>query len=167
MRTRNIRTLTFSALALAAMVPISACQSDIGAKQGFGTIAGAAAGALLGSQIGVAGDEGQIIAIAVGTLAGAALGSEVGRSLDRADQLALQQATQTTLETARSGEPLPWLNPDSGNNGTVIAQSPYSNRTGQYCREYTQTINIGDRTEQAYGTACRQPDGTWQIVSDS
>jgi len=24
---------------------------------------------------------------------------------------------------------------------------------------------VGGRTEQAYGTACRQPDGSWQIVS--
>jgi surface antigen len=167
MRTHSIQTRTFGALALTATVVLSACQSDIGAKQGFGTIAGAAAGALLGSQIGLDGDEGQIVAVAIGTLAGALIGGEVGKSLDRADQLALQQATQTTLETARSGESLPWLNPDSGNNGTVVAQRPYSNKTGQYCREYTQTINIGSQTSQAYGTACRQPDGTWQIVNGS
>ena len=33
------------------------------------------------------------------------------------------------------------------------------------CREFQQTITVGGRTETAYGTACRQPDGDWKIVS--
>ncbi|MEE8203551.1 MAG: hypothetical protein V3R74_07315, partial [Alphaproteobacteria bacterium] len=32
------------------------------------------------------------------------------------------------------------------------------------CREYQTTVNVGGQVEQAYGTACRQPDGSWQIV---
>jgi surface antigen len=38
-------------------------------------------------------------------------------------------------------------------------------RTGAYCREFQQTVTIGGKTESAYGTACRQPDGTWKVVS--
>ena len=34
----------------------------------------------------------------------------------------------------------------------------------QYCREYTKTVTIGGRQQQAYGTACYQPDGSWEIV---
>jgi hypothetical protein len=34
----------------------------------------------------------------------------------------------------------------------------------EYCREYTKTVRIGGRTEQAYGTACYRPDGSWEIV---
>ena len=26
-------------------------------------------------------------------------------------------------------------------------------------------VNIGGKTEQAYGTACRQPDGSWKVVN--
>lgn len=33
-----------------------------------------------------------------------------------------------------------------------------------YCREYQQQVLVGGRWEQAYGTACRRPDGSWQIV---
>jgi uncharacterized protein YcfJ len=33
-----------------------------------------------------------------------------------------------------------------------------------YCREYTQRVNIGNHVEESYGTACQQPDGSWQIV---
>lgn len=33
-----------------------------------------------------------------------------------------------------------------------------------YCREFTQPLNIGGRAEHGYGTACQQPDGSWEIV---
>ena len=33
------------------------------------------------------------------------------------------------------------------------------------CREFQQTIVIGGRLEQAYGTSCQQPDGSWRISS--
>jgi surface antigen len=36
---------------------------------------------------------------------------------------------------------------------------------GAYCREFQQTVSIGGREERAYGTACRQPDGSWKVVS--
>jgi surface antigen len=32
------------------------------------------------------------------------------------------------------------------------------------CREYSLDAEIGGKTEQVYGTACRQPDGSWRIV---
>jgi len=34
-----------------------------------------------------------------------------------------------------------------------------------YCREFTQTVTVGGRLQSGYGTACMQPDGSWQIVS--
>jgi len=35
-----------------------------------------------------------------------------------------------------------------------------------YCREYTRTVNIGGRMQDAYGNACLQPDGSWMIVGE-
>lgn len=32
------------------------------------------------------------------------------------------------------------------------------------CREFQQTISVSGDTQQAHGSACRQPDGSWQIV---
>lgn len=37
---------------------------------------------------------------------------------------------------------------------------------GDYCREYTRTVYIGGRVQDAYGTACLQPDGSWMIVGE-
>lgn len=34
-----------------------------------------------------------------------------------------------------------------------------------YCREYQATSTIDGRPQPVYGTACRQADGTWRIVS--
>jgi hypothetical protein len=35
---------------------------------------------------------------------------------------------------------------------------------GQTCREYQSMTTIDGRPQKTYGTACLQPDGTWQIV---
>lgn len=35
-----------------------------------------------------------------------------------------------------------------------------------YCREYTRTVYIGGRSEDAYGRACLQPNGDWMIVDE-
>ena len=144
-------------------VLLAACGEDTGTKQTFGTLLGAGAGALIGSQIG--SGTGQLAAVAIGTLAGAYVGSEVGKSLDRADRAAMQQTTQSSLESTPSGTTTEWRNPDSGNSGTITPQPAYESSSGQYCREYQQTIVVGGQTENAYGTACRQADGTWKIVN--
>ena len=121
------------------------------------------AGGVAGAQVG--DGRGKLVATGVGTLLGAVIGSEIGKSLDRADQLALQHQTQNTLENAPSGTTNTWHNPDSGNRGTITPTQTYQQGDGTYCREFTQTVTVAGETQQAYGTACRQPDGTWQIVS--
>ncbi len=131
-------------------------------KQSIGTLAGAAGGAVLGSQIG--GGRGQLAAVAIGTLLGAGIGSEIGSSLDKADIAYANQTTQRALETSQPGQSLPWNNPQTGVSGTVTPSNYYQTAGGQYCREYTQTINVGGRTEEGVGRACRQPDGSWRMV---
>ncbi len=50
---------------------------------------------------------------------------------------------------------------------TVAAIPAHAYETAApYCREYIRTVTIGGRTQQAYGTACLQPDGAWKIVSE-
>ena len=150
------------AVAIAALM-LSACAESTGAKQGLGTVMGAVVGGIAGSQVGEG--RGQLVATGVGTLLGAFLGSEIGKSLDRADQLALQQTLQQSLEKAPKGTVSSWRNPDSGNAGTVTPVSTVQRADGTYCREFQQTVTVGGHTEEAYGTACRQADGSWKIVS--
>jgi surface antigen len=143
------------------LVLLTGCAAT-GPRESAGGLIGAAAGGLLGSQIG--GGSGQLAATAIGVLAGALLGSQIGRDMDAADRTAQRRATGVALESASIGSSLPWKNPNSGNSGLVTPTRTFQQSDGTYCREFTQTVTVGGRTEQAYGTACRQADGSWKIV---
>lgn len=146
---------------IAALIPLAAC--DYGNKEGLGTLAGAALGAWAGSAVDDSGSGG-VVAVAAGTIIGGLIGNQIGRGLDKVDRMEAERTYQTTLETSPSGQANSWYNPDTGNSGSVVARPAYQASSGEYCREFTQTVNIGGRAEQAYGTACRQPDGTWKIL---
>ncbi|PLX82342.1 MAG: hypothetical protein C0617_14580 [Desulfuromonas sp.] len=141
---------------------LAACTPGMGPKESTSTVIGAGSGALLGAQIGKG--RGQLVAVAIGTLAGAILGQEAGKSLDRADQLYMQRNAQYALESTRTNTTTTWRNPDTGNYGTITPIETYQTGQGQYCREYQQAITVGGQQQQAYGTACRQPDGSWMII---
>jgi surface antigen len=127
-----------------------------------GALVGAGLGGLLGNQFG--GGAGKGAMTALGVVAGGLLGSQVGRSLDQADLAYANRTTQTALDTGQPGQPLPWRNEQSGASGTVVPRNYYQTADGTYCREFQQTITVGGQTQQAYGTACKQPDGGWKIV---
>ncbi len=146
-----------------AALALVACTDGAGQKESVGTLLGAVAGGVAGAQFGKG--RGQLAATAAGALLGAFVGNEVGKSLDRADKVAMGQTVQQSLETAPMGTTSSWQNPDSGNSGTVTPANTFQRGDGTYCREFSQTISVGGRTEEAYGTACRQPDGSWKIVS--
>jgi len=141
---------------------LAGCEST-GQKEAVGGVLGAAAGGLLGSQIG--SGTGQIAATAAGAVGGLLLGSSVGRSLDDVDRIKQRETAYRSLESAPTGQPSSWKNPDTGHSGSVTPTRTYQRADGTYCREFTQVVNIGGKTEEAHGTACRQPDGTWKIVS--
>ncbi len=149
---------------LVALMFLTACEQNMqdNQKQVIGTGAGAVIGGILGSKVGKG--SGQLWATGAGALIGALVGSEVGKSLDRSDKLYANQANERAKQ-APLGETIAWNNPDSGNSGTITPTRDGSTASGEYCREFYQTIMVGGREEQAYGTACRNPDGTWRIVN--
>lgn len=92
------------------------------------------------------------------------IGSKLGASLDRADRAALQAATASALENSPPNQVLPWRDATSGNYGTVTPGPVQQVASGQYCREFQQTIIAGGREQQGRGRACRQPDSSWKMV---
>lgn len=150
--------------ACVAVAFLSACQSDnLVTGENVGMLGGAALGGYLGSNIGKG--TGQLAAIAAGTLLGAYLGGQAGKYLSEGDVQQANSTAQESFEYEQSGTTSEWNNPDTGHGGTVTPQNTYKNSQGQHCRDYTSTVTIDGRTEYAKGTACRQPDGTWRIVS--
>ncbi|HXV37630.1 MAG TPA: RT0821/Lpp0805 family surface protein, partial [Myxococcota bacterium] len=89
---------------------------------------------------------------------GAASDSE---ALQGRDWAAVEVTAQQSLEYARTDEPVPWVNPDTGAEGSFTAVATHEGPDGQVCREYSIDAIIDGREEVVYGTACRQPDGTW------
>jgi surface antigen len=133
--------------------------SNIGPKAVVGAATGAAAGGLIGAAAG-GGAEG----IAAGVLLGGLAGGAIGDALDQRDRELASQSNQYALESNRAGQAATWQNPDSGHSGSITPTRTYQTGQGQFCREYQQSVVVGGESQEAYGTACRQPDGSWRVV---
>lgn len=156
-----MKAISLIAVLCVALLTPGCAQDGSTDKQTVGTLTGAALGGLLGSRFG--SGSSRVVTAGVGIFLGALIGSEIGKSMDEVDRLKADQAN-SKAKTAPIGETIAWNNPDSGHSGTVTPVRDGTSSSGQYCREFQQTITIGGKTENAFGTACRQPDGSWQIV---
>ena len=136
-------------------------QSSMGTSQTTGGLVGGLAGGLIGSRFG--SGTGKLLAVGTGAVVGALLGSELGKKLDDNDKRQMESVNQRVY-SAPIGQPIEWQNPSSGNRGTIMATREGTSQSGEYCREFTQTIVVGGQTQSAYGVACRQHDGAWKIV---
>jgi surface antigen len=134
------------------------CDRGLISSEIIGGVVGGAIGAVAGSQIGKG--RGKIVATAGGTLIGVLLGTSVGRSMDNVDQECFGQA----LEHAPDRRQIVWNN-DVGHGYEMVPVRSYQAHSGAYCREYQTVATVGGQRQQAYGVACRQPDGAWKIVS--
>ncbi len=162
--TKRIATL-LSVVAVAAMLqaPAARAQQDCSNTSGgalLGMLGGAALGGFLGNKLGGS------IGTGVGVFAGGLLGNQLGKALTCQDRQQAAQTTTRALETQPSGTTSTWSNPDTGNSGTVTPMRTFQRPDGTYCREFQQTITVGGKQQEAYGTACRQPDGSWKVVEN-
>lgn len=130
-------------------------------KQAIGALGGGALGGYAGSTIG--SGRGRVVATAVGAVLGALGGGYIGQQLDQADRARAERTYQSALESSPVGKSAQWNNPDSGNHGSITPTRTFE-KAGQYCREFQQTIVVGGKSQQGYGTACRQPDGSWKLL---
>ena len=140
---------------------LTACETiQDNPKAMLGGATGAAAGGLIGHAAG-----GGTAGIIGGVLLGGLLGGAIGNALDQRDKRLAMEAAQNSFENSQTGATTEWRNPDSGHSGTITPTRTYQDSGGQYCREYQQTITVGGESQQSYGTACRQPDGSWEVVN--
>jgi len=146
-------------MSLLASIGLTGCANTT--NQDMGTLAGGVAGGLLGSQFG--SGSGQLVAIGVGTLAGAFIGNKLGQSMDESDK----QKMTSTFENNQAGQPAYWQNRNTGASYTVTPTQDVTINGNQYCREYRSVAMIAGKRQQMYGTACRQPDGTWQVQNSN
>lgn len=141
-------------VAITLAIALVGCQN----KQEVGTLSGAAIGGLLGSQFG--GGSGKIFTTVGGALVGGLLGGQIGKYMDQQDQMNMQNAIVNTPVNQSAT----WTNTQTSTTYTVTPTKNF-NQNGEYCREYQTTVTVSGKAQKAYGTACRQPDGSWHIVS--
>ena len=79
---------------------------------------------------------------------------------------AVKEAQEKAISQVQGGEAgnlIPWTDPKSGLQGTLIwdkaVMMTYS------CRRYKQTLSLGTEVLSGTLTACPQGDGTWKIVT--
>src|SRR5437588_9696430 len=157
-----IRLSVAAALALSVGACDGTPETGQGPRETTGTLVGAVAGGLIGSQFG--GGTGERIAAGIaGAAIGGLIGNRVGAGMDDDDKRRAYAAQMQALEAGKSGVAVAWKNPDSGRYGSVVPGPAYRSN-GLQCRPYTHTIYIDGRPKVARGNACRNPDGTWTAV---
>lgn len=127
-------------------------------REESGAVIGGAVGAIAGSAAGRPAAGGLVLGAALGGV----VGSVIGREMDEIDRA----RTGQVLEYNQTGQGSTWVNPDRRTAYTVVPTRTYETAQGP-CREFTTHANIGGKVQEIYGTACRQADGSWQVVKAS
>lgn len=137
---------------------VSGCASTGQQNGGLGGAAvGGGIGALLGDALDCHGCA--LIGGLVGAAIGGYTGSEIGKRMDQQDAA----RTQTAVNALPTGASTSWNNPDTGMQYDVTPTRTYMGQDG-FCREVTiGQAEIGGQRKEVYGTACRQPDGSWKM----
>ncbi|WP_417914306.1 glycine zipper domain-containing protein [Candidatus Electronema sp. JM] len=146
MQKPHVMAAALSILLFTACAPMNKAQ--------MGGAGGAAAGAIAGQAIGH-----NTGATLIGAAVGGMLGYMVGNEMDKFDQ---QQLTRA-YETAPSGQPVAWTNPDNHNQYQVIPQPAYQGPNNQTCRKAEIVAVIDGKTERTHSNACRNAYGQWQL----
>jgi surface antigen len=127
-------------------------------REKLGAVLGGMIGGAVGSQI--ADGKGRTVATLSGAVIGILVGQSIGRHMDEVDQ----NCTGQTLEYVPDHDHVSWSDPATGNFYTVTPVRTYPASGNRYCREYQTDAIIGGRRQQVYGSACRQPDGSWKMM---
>lgn len=155
---RRIMLKGVALVSLVAILTTGCATMEANPKTTIGAVGGGTVGGLIAAAAG-----GSPAVIAASVIGGILVGGLVGNLLDERDKKMATEAAQKALESAPTGKPVAWHNPDSGHAGTVTPVKTYQTASGKHCREYETSVTIDGKQEKAFGKACRQPDGSWQI----
>lgn len=133
---------------LAAAVTLSGCagmqDNEMFSKENLGTVIGAGAGVLLGSQVG--GGDGRKLAMLAGAMAGGYLGKTIGARLDERDRLALAQQTNQVLSGMQDGQSGHWRSEHSDASATI---TPLATETRTQPATVRRTAKVQQVTNMA------------------
>ena len=143
-----LRTYRAPVAALGLAVGLAGClgADGPGPRELTGTLVGGAAGGYVGSRFG--DGRGKVAMTALGAVAGALFGQNVGRRLDDHAEAERGKALVASLEHGEGHGPIAWSSPSASGtpaSGTFEATRSGTDRTtGRLCREFRQTMKVGD-----------------------
>lgn len=97
-------------------------------------------------------------------LDGGLIGRIAALELRGADRTTALEAEYRALEYTAPAQPVYWQASGRSVSGTVVPSQPYRVGT-QDCRQYTVLISQSAGTSEQTGTACRNEDGSWALLS--
>jgi surface antigen len=164
MRRCSIFLCLSAAILLPSIAHSQSCPA-LGPKMVVGAAVGAGAGTALG---GLLGGKNRALGAAVGGIGGGAIGGAIGNALDQRDCQMAQAALQQ-MATARTGQPISWSDPATGNRGafTPLA-NPTKSADGRFCRPYSRAAVTKDGQQMDGGsgvTCCSAATGDCQAMS--
>ena len=151
---KTVRRLAL--LPVVAVLGGCAGENHPGMGEVLGTVGGAVLGGVAGNKVG--DGSGQKLATVIGAMAGGLAGNWIGKNVDENVRRKAAAAETRALDT---GETITWA--EGPDTGTVEIVRSGRNDQGETCREFSHTVQIGGREEQAYGIACRDAAGDWKI----
>lgn len=95
------------------------------------------------------------------TTIGGVLGGNVGKSMDDMDQVKVNQL----LETSKTNQTSNWTNTATHTTFAATPTRTFTSPTGEPCRDFTVTAVNNGQPETVYGTACRDGNGQWHVIS--
>jgi surface antigen len=117
------------------------------------TVVGAVAGGVIGNRI--ADRDDRAIATLVGALIGGIVGDKIGDRIDARDRACVGHS----LELARTGQTVRWVNPDSR---LIYVVTPRRERDGR-CREFDLLVSADGRGRPARAVGCADGGGAWTL----
>lgn len=100
----------------------------------------------------------------VASLEGGLIGRADTPTLNARDRSTALQSEYRALEYTAPSQPVYWQSQNGKLSGTVIPSQPY--RVGsQDCRQYAHLVTMAGTTVEQNGTACRNQDGSWSLLS--
>jgi len=154
-------TLARAGLLQALMILSLAACTTTGGGTASGGLGNDAAGGLLAANSGGV----PVAALERGTVTGRLLQGPYVLLLTTDDSARAKRAAVTAFEATPSGQTTIWRNPENGHWGTLTPSRTFRDAEGRYCREYRQTVTIGGQEHQGIGSACRETDGAWRVMS--
>ena len=163
-----MKKLTAIGLIAVFSLGLAGCRADgTMDKQTGGAIIGGIAGGLIGSKLGKG--RGRKVATFTGALLGVLAGSAIGAQLDERDRLLMSRSTQKTLERGKTNVASKWVNPDTGNRGTITPRRTYRVQEGlrppAIAASSSRPSPWAERRNRPMAAPVRQPDGSWRIVN--